>query len=236
MMIQVGDRLPKPILVARHNLRLRRTHCGQRNFTDNPGRQQIFGRVLLVASSRTGRVCGRGPDATVDCARKRIEHGLGQIAVVVADWTMLRPVGRTLRTVFQPLREHCAGNCVDDSPDAVRSINWTPTWTLRVRQMNCFADSSGNCPDVSRLLRQLLCGHSPVLREMLPGNCSDTARKLPGHCSCDSPDVAQMLRGHSVDTDWPRTGHGLDAATDIVPAIRQHRLGRYPSIARMLAE
>lgn len=45
-----------------------------------------------------------------------------------------------------------------------------------------------------------------------------------------------MLRGHSADTDYPQTGHELDAAADIVPAIRQHRLGRYPSIARMLAE
>jgi hypothetical protein len=71
---------------------------------------------------------------------------------------------------------------------------------------------------------------------MLPGNCSDTARLLPGDCPDDSSDVGRMLRGHSVDTDWPRTGHGLDAAADIVPTIRQHRLGRYPSIARMLAE
>ena len=48
--------------------------------------------------------------------------------------------------------------------------------------------------------------------------------------------LRRMLRGHSADTDWLRTGHGLDAAADILLAIRQHRLGRYPSIARTLAE
>jgi hypothetical protein len=36
--------------------------------------------------------------------------------------------------------------------------------------------------------------------------------------------------------DWLRTGHGLNVAADIAPDIRQHRLGRYPSIARTLAE
>lgn len=107
---------------------------------------------------------------------------------------------------------------------------------LRVREMNCFADFSGNYPDASRLLHQPPCGHSPVLRKMFPGNCSDTTRLLPGDCPDDSSDVGWMLRGHSAGTDEPRTGHGLDAAADIVPAIRQHWLGRYPSIARMRAE
>jgi hypothetical protein len=45
-----------------------------------------------------------------------------------------------------------------------------------------------------------------------------------------------MLRGHCADTDWLRTGHGLDAAAAIVPDNRQHRLGRWPPIARTLAE
>lgn len=154
------------------------------------------GLNMVSDKSRSWPVWGLNTDVFTDGSRTRIARGHGHTAVAVADWTRLWPVGRTLPDAFQPLHEHCTGNCVDDSPDAVRSINWTPTWTLRVRQMNCFADSSGNCPDVSRLLRQLLCGHSPVLREMLPGNCSDTARKLPGHCSCDSPDVARTFRGH----------------------------------------
>jgi len=47
--------------------------------------------------------------------------------------------------------------------------------------------------------------------------------------------LRRMLRGHCTDTDWLRTGHGLAAAADIVPDIREHRLGRYPSIARTQA-
>ena len=132
--------------------------------------EHCFGQITVAVSL--------GPNTNVfaDGSRTRIVRGHEQYEVAVADWTRLRPVGRTLRAVFQPLHEHCLGNCVDDSPDAVRSVNWTPTWTLRVRQTNCFVDSSGNCRDASRLLRQLVCGHSPVLREMFPGNCSDTAR------------------------------------------------------------
>lgn len=67
---------------------------------------------------------------------------------------------------------------------------------------------------------------------MFPGNRSDTARLLLGECPDASSDVGRMLRGNCADTDWPRTGHGLDAAAAIVPDIRQHGLGRYPSIAQ----
>lgn len=134
-----------------------------------------------------------------------------------------------------------------DPWDAASSVNWTPTWTLCVRQRNCFADSSGNCPAASRLLRQSLCGHSPVLREMFPGNCSDTARLLSGKCPDNSADVAsdttpdatRTLRGHGLTAvtvaDCLRTGHGLDATADSVPDIRGNRLGRCPSVARTLA-
>ena len=115
---------------------------------------------------------------------------------------------RTLRDLPEPVHEHCVGNCVNDSPDAERSVNWTPTWTLRVCQMNCFADSSGNCPDASRLLRQPLCGHLPVLREMPPGNCSATARLLPGRFigrwAAVAPDVARIRTGRSLVMDWMR--------------------------------
>jgi hypothetical protein len=69
---------------------------------------------------------------------------------------------------------------------------------------------------------------------MFSGNCSNAARLLPSEYPDDSSDVGRMLRGHCAGTDWLRTGHGLDAAADIVPAIRQHRLGRYPSIARIV--
>lgn len=145
-----------------------------------------------------------------DGSRTRIVRGHGQAAVAVVDRTRLRPVDRTLQDAFQPLREHCAGNCADDSPDVVRSVNWTPTWTLRVRQTNCFADFSNNC--------------------------SDTARLLPGECPDDSSDVGRMLRrmlrGHCADTDWPRTGHGLEATADSVPDIRRNRLGRCSADAR----
>jgi hypothetical protein len=49
-------------------------------------------------------------------------------------------------------------------------------WMLRVRQANCYADLSDDCPDASWLLRQPLRGHLAALREMFPGDCSDTAR------------------------------------------------------------
>jgi hypothetical protein len=61
---------------------------------------------------------------------------------------------------------------------------------LRIYRADWLANFTGNCLDASRLLRQPLCGHFLVLREMTPGNCSDTARKLPGHCQYYSPDVA----------------------------------------------
>lgn len=165
--------------------------------------EAMCGSALSMDSDKSWSwsVWGLNTDIFADRLRTRIVLGHGQAAVAVVDRTRLRPVRRTAQEVFQPLHEHCVRNCVDDSPIAVRSVNWTPTWTLRVRQTNCFADSSGNCPDASRLLRQPLCGHSPVLREMISGNRSDTARLLPGDRPDDSSDVGWMLRGHSAGTD-----------------------------------
>jgi hypothetical protein len=55
-----------------------------------------------------------------------------------------------------------------------------PTGRQRGCFLICFADFTGNCPDIYQPLRQPLRGHSSLLREMFPGNCSDTARQLPG--------------------------------------------------------
>lgn len=171
---------------------------------------------MVSDNSRSWSVLGQNTDMFTDGSRTRIVCGHGQAAVSVAD--------RTLQDAFQPFREHCVGNCVDDLPDAVRSVNRTPTWTLRVRQTNCFADSSGNCPDASRLLRQLLCGHLSALHEMLPGNCSDTARKLPSHCSCDLPDIPWTRTGRGLVVDWSWTGCGGG-----------HSAGHSPASARTLS-
>jgi len=59
---------------------------------------------------------------------------------------------------------------------------------LRVRQANCYADFSGNCPAASWLLRQPLHGHLPALRKMFPGNC-------PANASM----IHRMLRGRYAD-------------------------------------
>lgn len=131
----------------------------------------------------------------------------------MANWSdVARRAQASSRTMLWKLRGRFGGCCA--------VINWTQTWTLRVCQMNCFADSSGNCPDASRLLRQPPCAHSPVLREMFPGNCSDTARLLPGDCPDDSSGAGRMLRGHSVDADWSWTGCGCG-----------HRAGHSPASA-----
>lgn len=139
-------------------------------------------RVPSMASSWTA--CSQQKFQESDWTRLRTVRGHGQTAVVVADWTRLRPVGRTLRDVFQPLREHCVGNRVDDSPDAAWSANWTPTWMLRARQANCHADFSDNCPVASWLLRQPLRGHSPALRgivtRQLLGLSAAVAGLMPG--------------------------------------------------------
>lgn len=124
--------------------------------------------------------------------------------------------------MFQSSHKQCAGTCLRDVPDA-HSVNWTPTWTLRVCQMNCFADSSGNCPDASRLLRQPPCGHSPVLRERFPGNCSDTAWKLSGDCphdSCGRCADANRLRSRlqtdfGLVMDWMRLWTSCRTFADI---------------------
>jgi hypothetical protein len=75
-------------------------------------------------------------------------------------------------------------------PVSCPANGWTIHWTLRglPRELPtgcqprhlvsaktncvviCFADFSGNFPDTSGQLRQLLCGQSPVLREMFPDN------------------------------------------------------------------
>ncbi len=150
---------------------------------------------MVSDKSRSRSVQGLNADRS----QPWIVRGHGKTAVVVADWTRLWPVGRTLRDVFQLLCEYSVGNCADDSPDAAcsaaRPVNWTPTRMLRVRQANCHADFNDNCPDASWLLRQSLRGHLPALREMFPGNCSDTARLLPGRftgrCADVAPDTAR---------------------------------------------
>jgi hypothetical protein len=45
-----------------------------------------------------------------------------------------------------------------------------PTWVIRVRQANYFADFTGKCQDIAGQSHQPLRGHSSVLHEMYPGN------------------------------------------------------------------
>ena len=61
-----------------------------------------------------------------------------------------------------------------------------PTGCKPDRFVICFADFTGNCPDIY----QPLHGHSSLLREMFPA----TARTLRGCCPDASPDAACVLR------------------------------------------
>lgn len=123
--------------------------------------------------------------------------------------------------------DHCLGNRADDSSDAARSVNWTPTgrcasskrtasWTS-VAIPGCFPAAAPT------FVRTFL-----VLREMFPGNCSDIARKLSGDCPHDSADVARTRtgcgHGCGLTADWSWTGCGCG-----------HRARHSPASARTLS-
>lgn len=128
-----------------------------------PQTMRRSGLNMVTDKSRSWPVQGLNTDMFADGSRTRIVLGQGQAAVMVADWTSLRTVGRTSQGVFQPFHETCVGMCMDDSRAALWSVDWMQTWTLRARQVNCFADFSGNYPDAFRLLLLPLCGRLPVL-------------------------------------------------------------------------
>jgi hypothetical protein len=102
-------------------------------------------------------------------------------------------------------------------------------WMLRVSQANF----SGNCRDVSSLLCQPLCGHSPALHEMFPGNCSDTAQKLPGDFPDDSPDASWTAAVITKSFANHRADFGADIHRRFVrrlPPTARTRLGNCPDV------
>jgi hypothetical protein len=152
--------LPKrnPSPAKRARSRWRRGAEGRSTLTAGASHTIAGARHAAVQQMRLDMVSDKSRSRSVqglnaDRSQPWIVRGHGKTAVVVAEWTRLRPVGRTLRKVFQPLHEYCVGDCADDSPDAAwsaaRPVNWTPTRMLRVRQANCHADFSDNCPDAS---------------------------------------------------------------------------------------
>lgn len=133
--------------------------------------EHCFGQIAV------GSIWGLNTDVPVDGSRTRIVRGHGQAAVAVADRTSYgqlagrcRRVPATSRIMRRKLCGRFVGCCAFRQLDANLDAVYLPS------EADCFVDFSGNRPDASWLLRQLLCGHLPVMREKFPGNRPDTGR------------------------------------------------------------
>lgn len=180
----VGNRLPNPILVARHKFALPADlsrslipggiwGCGRFPDVGHPWPIHGLDAVSTSSGDRTGHVCGRELDKATD------------------SWPDF--VGR-----------------VPATSDHALEIAWTICRMLHVCQADCDADLSRNGPDVSWLLRD----HFPVSREIFPGNllgrCAAVARTLRRTyapcCANRCADIFRLLRemlpGECSDYSW----------------------------------
>ena len=91
-------------------------------------------------------------------------------------------------------------------PDAARSANGMPTWTLLVRQTNCFAYSSGHCPDDSSDVTRTLRGHEPaavtVSDYLRTGRGLDAAADIVPDILPDAPRLLRDLLPHIHVRGW----------------------------------
>ena len=94
---------------------------------------------------------------------------------------------------------------------------------VRGLRVGCLADFTDNCPDASRLLRQLLCDIRWCCVRCFPA----TARTLRGSCPATARVIRRTLRGCEpavvIVADWSWTGCGCG-----------HRVGHSPASARTL--
>lgn len=205
MMIQVGDRLPKPILVARHNLRLRRTHRGQRD-----------SRTILVGSGFSDVCCPwtirrQAASAAEDRTRLWTVRGRGLNTV----WDKLRSWSRTGQCYGQ-LAGRC-GPCSSHFANTALAIAWT------IRRMLCGLSTGrqpGRCASAKRTASWIPAAIAGTLPGCYANWCADirrccvscfpaTAQTLRGSCPAIARTIHQTLGGCCADIPWTRTGRGL---------------------------
>ena len=150
----------------------------------------ILGLNAVSTSSQkwTGRACGRGLDSAAGYAQKRIDHGFGQIAVVVrlgsehghvcgrvvnADRARtLTNCGRGCRLACGLLPGLCR-TCSSRSTNAALEIRWTICRMLRGLPTGC---QPGRCSSAKRTASRIPAAIAWMIHRTLRGRYADTNR------------------------------------------------------------